>query len=365
MPRRGNREGTFRWEPATERRKYGRWTGRLLITGVGRIPISGRKNESKASVRERLHAKRDGYRDVTRPTRGSLAEWCDVWLRLYVKGKAPRTVDYYGDMLGHLLPHLGSEPLGGISPDALLLALEKIERPATRRKAYEVLRIALNRAVRTGRIRANVCALVDPPAYEPREVEPPTADEIAAITGAIHGQRDEALILAALGSGLRSGELCGLRWGDLEDGGIVRVRGQLTRQRVYVPRPKRGSQRVAVLPPVALAAIDAHRQRQALALGRLPEPFDYVFLDAHGRPMTGYEAHRRWEVALRAAGVRDMPMHATRHYAHSKMAESGMDGSMIDALFGHLDPRMRDTYTHATEEARRLASDVMQRALGG
>ncbi len=362
--RRGNREGSLTWEPATERRKYGRWTGRLLITGVGRLGVNGRKGESKASVRARLHAKRDEYANVHRPTKGSLAEWADTWLRLYVKDKAPRTRDYYRDMLGHLLPHLGTAPVGGISPDELLLALEKIERPATRRKAFEVLRIALNRAVRTGRIRANVCALIPAPTYEPREVEPPTADELAAILAAIHGQRDEALILVALASGVRSGELCGLRWGDLEDGGIVRVRGQLNRSREYVAA-KRRSHRAAVLPPIALSALDAHRQRATLAQGRHPEPADYIFLDAHGRPMTGWEAHRRWEAALVAAGVRDMPMHASRHWTHSKMAEAGMDGAMIDALFGHLDPRMRGTYTHATEQARKAAADVMQRALGG
>src|SRR5690606_24192645 len=105
-----------RWEEPTEKRKYGRWTGRLLITGVGRLVVAGRKGESKSSVRERLHKKRDEYENVTRPTKGTLAEWVELWLRLYVKDKAPRTRDYYRDMLGHLLPDLGGLPLNDISP---------------------------------------------------------------------------------------------------------------------------------------------------------------------------------------------------------------------------------------------------------
>lgn len=363
MPRRGDREGTFRWEEPTGRRKYGRWKGALLITGIGRLTVAGRKGESKGSVRTRLHAKRDGYADVRRPSKGSLAEWCDLWLRLYVARKADRTRDYYRAMLGHLLPALGSEPLAGITPEALLVALEGIERPANRRKAYEVLRIALNRAVKTGRIKANVCAQVDPPEVTPKVVEPPTAAEVARIVAAVRGQRDEALILAALATGLRQGELVGLRWEDIGEG-IVHVRGQLDRGRRYVGA-KRGSERVAGLPPLAADALEAHRQRVTLADGRRPEPADFVFRDAHGRPMTGFEAYRRWQVALREAGVSARPMHATRHFARSKMAEAGMDPSMVDAIFGWTDPRMRAQYTHATEEARRMAAEIMDRALGG
>lgn len=408
MPRRGNREGTLRWEPPTERRHYGRWKGALLITGVGRLTATGRKGESKASVRTRLHAKRDEYADVRRPTKGTLAEWCDLWLRLYATKKAARTRDYYRAMLGHVLPALGSEPLGRITPEALLMALDRIERPATRRKAYEVLRIALNRAIKTGRIRTNVCAQIDAPEVTPKVVEPPTAQEVGRILAAIRGQRDEALIVLALATGLRQGELVGLRWcdvglgplagvdtgwvteGDLAgrvggsrsrrgaDSGIpgiashmgrvggatLHVRGQLDRNRQYVGA-KRGSERVAGLPPTAVAALTAHRERVTLAQGRHPEPSDYIFTDAHGRPMTGFEAYRRWQVALKAACVPLRPFHATRHYAHSKMEEAGMNGPMIDAIFGHTDERMRGTYTHATDEARRMAAETMERALSG
>ena len=80
--------------------------------------------------------------------------------------------------------------------------------------------------------------------------------------------------------------------------------------------------------------------------------------------MTGYEAHRRWKATLKAADVPTRPMHAARHYAHSKLEEAGMNGPMIDAIFGHRDEKMRATYTHATDEARAMAAEVMERALG-
>jgi len=389
--RRGNREGSFRWEPPEGRRKFGRWKGRLLISGVGLLVVAGRKGESKASVRERLFAKRDEYAGLTRPTKGTLAEWTDLWLRLHVRDKAPRTRDYYRAMLGYVLPALGSRQLGSLAPEEVLVALDGIERPATRRKAYEVLRIALNRAVRTGRLKANPCSMIDPPEATAKVVEPPSADDARRILAALRDQRDEALIVTALATGLRQGELVGLRWKDLEvgdgrdvrvpsvRGGSVRedgagyshgvahaatvhVRGQLDRSRTYV-RAKRGSERVAILPPVAAEALARHRQRVTLAQGRKPDDEDYIFTDAHGRPMTGYEAYRRWKVAFREAGVAKRPMHSARHFAHSKLEEAGLNGPMIDALFGHRDERMRARYTHATDEARAMAADVMDRAL--
>jgi integrase len=233
----------------------------------------------------------------------------------------------------------------------------------------------------------NPCSQIDPPKAEPRVVEPPTADQVARILAVIAGQRDEALIVTALATGLRQGELVGLRWMDLEvgdgpvqaPGGVlgdvqrvvppvrgthVHVRGQLDRSRRYVGA-KRGSERIAALPPVALAAIEAHRHRVTLKASKAPADTAYIFTDAGGRPMTGFEARRRWLVALREAGVPAMPMHATRHFAHSVMEEEGIGGPMIDALFGHRDSRMRARYTHATETARQRAASAMNEALGG
>ncbi len=360
--RRGNREGSPRWEPPSDRRKYGRWKWSMLVTGVGRITVAGRKGESKTSVRDRLYAKRDEFAEVRRPTKGSLAEWCEMWLRLHVRDKAPRTQAYYREMLGHLLPHLGARPVGAITPEELLVALDRIPRPATRRKAYEVLRIALNRAVRTGRIRANVCATIDPPAVTPKRVEPPTTDDVTKILAAVRGQRDEALIVLALATGFRQGELVGLRWGDL-DGASIHANGQLNRERQYVGA-KRGSERVASLPSVALAALGAHRQRVTFALGRQPEPEEFIFADAHGRPMTGYEAYRRWQAALKAAGVSARPMHSARHFVNTALLEAGMPGELVRAVIGHRDARMTERYSHSTEGALKQAAAIMERALG-
>jgi integrase len=362
MPRRGNREGTFRWEPPTEARKYGRWKGQLLVTGVGRLTVNGRKGESKASVRERLHVERDQYAGVSSPARGSLAEWLDQWLRLYCRDLAPRTRESYADVVKrHLLPALGHRPIGKLTPDELLMALDRIERSASRRYAYAVLRIALGRAVKTGRIRANVCTMIDPPKVTYRKVTPPTPEQVAAILDVIRGERDEALIVTALATGLRQGEVVGLRWMDLEPDRL-HVRGQRNRKREYVGA-KRDSERVAPLPAIAAAALDAHRHRVTLRQGGQPDPESAIFTDAHGRPMTGFEAYRRWQVALRAAGVPAMPMHATRHFYATSLSEEQRD--TVARLLGHKRSKVTEGYTHLSAADWERATDRINEALGG
>jgi integrase len=386
-PRRGNREGTPVLEPASEKRKYSRWTWKTLVTGYGRVTTPGRKGESKTAVKRRHDAKVAAVADVKRPGRGTLAEWVDVWLRLYVRDKAPRTRDYYRSMTDLLLPHLGDKPLGGITSDELLVALDKLTRPSNRRKAYEVLRICLNRAAKVGRVRENVCLTVDPP-----------SSETATVDDGLRGHRDEALIVTALATGLRQGELVGLRWMDLEvsdgrrtayqaetvhrgrdggggsvhvgkpgaDGGVlsavIYVRGQLDRNRQYV-RPKRSSVRTVPLPPSAVASIEAHRQRVTLASGKHPEPADYIFADAHGRPMTGWEAYRRWQVACRQAGTPEFSFHAIRHWYASVQSPEQRD--LVARLMGHKDTKMTAHYTHLTADDWQRATRRVDEALGG
>lgn len=386
--RRGNREGSFHWNATRER-----WEGRLLISGVGRIAVVGRKGESKAAVRERLHAKRDELAGMTRPASGTLGEWLSDWQRLYLRNLASRTRASYAETCDRwLTPLLGEVKMPKLTVEAVIMALDAIPKPPSRRYAYTVLRIALGRAVKVGRAPRNVCLLMDPPPVERRVVSPPTVEEAAHIVAAA-GERDEALILVALTTGLRQGEIIGLRWRDLEvNGGLhvgraasvvvhdpqhavaaanglsgtatLHVRGQLERGTRRYVGAKRGSERAVDLPPVTADALERHRQRVTLSRGRKLPADEAVFLDAHGRPMQGWEARRRWSVALEAAGVPARPFHAARHFAHTLMDEQGMSGPMIDVIFGHRDARMRATYTHATAEARRKAAGIMQEALG-
>src|SRR5262245_5875030 len=86
----------------------------------------------------------------------------------------------------------------------------------TVRYCYSVLRISLGRAVKLGRVHRNVATLIDPPVKVRRELQPLSAAEARTLLVAVAEHRLSALFLTALGTGLRQGELLGLRWSDVD-----------------------------------------------------------------------------------------------------------------------------------------------------
>lgn len=114
------------------------------------------------------------------------------------------------------MPAIGSVPLAKLEPADVSRMLARLTArgtlsPTTVRYCYAVLRIALGRALKSGRVLRNVCTLVDAPAKSTPEIRPLTADEARAFLEGVSGDRFRALYVAAIGTGLRQGELLALR----------------------------------------------------------------------------------------------------------------------------------------------------------
>lgn len=110
--------------------------------------------------------------------------------------------------------------------------------------------------------------------------------------------------------------------------------------------------------------LEASRSRRLVgAVPTVSPEADYIFTDAHGRPMTGYEAYRRWQVALREAGVPARPMHASRHWFAS--VQSGEQRDVVSRLLGHKRSKVTEGYTHLTAADWERASARIDEALGG
>ena len=139
--------------------------------------------------------------------------------------------------------------------------------PQTVTHCRNVLRAALNHAMRWNLVGRNVAALVDVPRIERPAIHALSGDEARALLEASRGGKYEALYAVALSTGARRGELLGLRWPDLDlEAGrlsimrsLQRVEGKL--QLIEVKTSK--SQRTIPLPQYAIRALRTHRARQA------------------------------------------------------------------------------------------------------
>jgi len=267
----------------------------------------------------------------------------------------------------HLLPALGSIPVQK-------LTAERVQRfytdlLATSGSAHLVKRChmhlhqALKMAVRLGVVARDVTEATRPPRYRSPEMRIWTIEEATRfMETARRLGRYGPIWTLSLTTGLRRGELLGLRWMDLDlDAGALHVRQVITRHRgptgegihqAYAGPPKTASARRAVsLPAFVVAELRAHRAVQVahrLAIGSLWIDHDLVFTSARGEPLHQVMLYREYNRLVAAAGVPRIRVHDHRH-THASIVLAG--GGSVKALaerLGHADAGLTlNTYTHS------------------
>lgn len=172
----------------------------------------------------------------------------------------------------------------------MLARLGRESLSKTVRYAYAVLRIALGRALKSGRTVRNVASLVDIPAAEKRELRPLTAEQVRTFPDSIEGSREEPLYVVAVSLGLRQGVILGLRWQDVDlEAGTLTVRRTLGIASGELADPKTDrSRRTLRLSPLALHRFcGPHKACQATERLAAGSPFQhrgFVFASPHGSP---------------------------------------------------------------------------------
>ena len=377
----GSMRGTKR------KRSEGVWELRAY---VGRDPVTGNpKQVSKTfhgSAREADEALRDlieqqvpGRSDGAGATVGQLL---DAWLSECERmDLSPTTLRVYRTQIEHTVrPALGSikvQRLGAKDLDDLYRAMkEKGSSPKTVRNHHALLSAALHQAVRWGWVRRNVAEMAKPPRVTQRVVRPPSVDAVRQIVVAAE-ERDPRLaplvMMAAL-TGMRRGELCALRWSDLDlDDGQIEV----ARSVVLVPgglgekTTKTNRTRRVALDEVGLSVLRTHRARveewARLADEELrPDAFifsPYVDGSLPFRPdnVTNFFIRVRDELKLP-----DVRLHDLRHFTATQLIGAGVDVRTVAGRLGHTDPSMTlRVYSHALEERDRAAAAVMGSLLAG
>jgi integrase len=152
----------------------------------------------------------------------TVGAWLDYWLENIVRReREPTTYDAYEvSVRCHIKPVLGTKILRKLQVEDVERWLRELARLGrgvrTRQFALTRLRTALKLALRRGHVARNVAELTDMPASAQRKLAPPTTDELRRLLDVIRGDRLEALVILALATGLRRGELLGLRWEDVD-----------------------------------------------------------------------------------------------------------------------------------------------------
>jgi len=248
--------------------------------------------------------------------------------------------------------------------------------PKTVRNVIGTLHKALGDAVRLGVLPYNCANDVTLPKYVRPDLQPHDAAEVATLLQYVDAH-DDLLAAAwwlALTCGLRRGELCGLRWQDVD-----LVRGELSvrvtrlegKHGTITSTPKsRNSVRTLTLLPGAVNALARLRDQHDALRAQLGDwSHDWVLLTFDAAPIRPATLTRRWYALLRAAGLRNLRLHDARHTHGTVLADAGVPVHAISARMGHASvATTMQFYVHAGAAADRRAAltfaDLLQSTVG-
>lgn len=374
--RRGRGEGSVYYRKSDKR-----WVAAVDFGYVnGKRARKVRYGQTRKEAWEKLQeVLRDGSRGSGLPTKEqTVGQFLDAWLAEVVKPSVrPKTFRSYGGIVRlHLTPCLGRHRLGNLSPQHVQQMLNAKQAaglsPRTVQYLRDVLRNALGQALKWGLVSRNVAALAEPPRVVQHEMRFLSPDEARVLLAAAKGDRLEALYTVALALGLRQGEALGLRWDDVDfAAGTLSVRHALQRVdgTLQLVEPKTGrSRRTLAMPPTVVAALRAHRKRQALerlAAGDRWVDAGFVFTTTKGTPLDARNVTGWFKKLLAAAGLPDMRWHDLRHSCASLLLAQRVPARVVMDVLGHSQISQTMRYSHVIPELRAEAAASMEQVLTG
>lgn len=369
MKRRGHGEGSI-----YRRADNGLWVGSLnLGWREGKRVRRAFYGKTRREVQDMLDAARQSVQTGIEPTgkRLTVESYLHDWLEASRSSVRYSTWRRYEQIVRcQLIPHLGHHPLSKLTAghvEAMMRAVAGEGRSIrTSLHCRAVLRSALSRAARHGLIVRNAAALADPPHAPQQDVQSLNPDEVRSLLASVEDDPFGPLYVLSIASGLRQGELLGLRWSDMDlESRTVSVRRALQRvngQLIAVEPKTARSRRDVSLPTVALDALRLHRRRQLAA--PVQSAMGYIFTDEAGRPLHGPAVTRRFQARLKDAGLPRVPFHALRHTAASLLLARGVHPRVVMEMLGHSTIALTmNTYSHVIPALQREAADQMDAML--
>ncbi len=281
-----------------------------------------------------------GSGSLVLPSNLTVGQWVDRWLAEKEAAVRPKTVAVYRQVLAHLTARVGRVRISRLTAALLAACFTDLARAGVgsrvRQQMYTYGRQCFARAVRLDLLALNPFDRMDKPRHTPKEQPVWTVAEAGRFLAACQASplTHAPLCALALLTGLRRGELCGLRWADIDLAGAVL---QVRRQRVTVagvpstgPLKTRAGRRTVPLPSAAV-----------MLLHRLPRPLwpeAPVFATSQGTPPHPDNLKRTLVRLCADAGVPSASLHHLRHVYASLLVAGGLDVRSAAAVLGHSRP---------------------------
>lgn len=299
---------------------------------------------------------------------GPLRDWLACWLQGIVKPgiKASTYASYYNKIQNHILPALGDKQMDKLTPENVQGFVKGLKdkglSPNSVRAVFRILNAALNKAEESHIIFINPCKDVKLPKAEKVKTEALSLPQQKALEQAALRSKGGVSVILALYTGMRIGEICALRWEDVDfDNGLIYVRRTMERiasydyvgakTKILFDTPKTANScRMIPLPKHLMAYLKTVREGSNSA---------YV-ASCKGGFAEPRVVRYRFRRLLKEAGLSPIRFHSLRHTFATRCIERNVDITTLSRLLGHSSSKLTlDTYTDSVLEQKKKAMSVM------
>ena len=319
--------------------------------------------------------------DVTMMGKYIVGAWMDKWFKNYAKIKVRSSSHhaYQGYIDNHIKPDIGEVPLEKLTSLELqklykkLLNSGRIDRveskyqakglsPKTVRNIHQIIASAMKLAKEQRLIAADPtegCAL---PKLEHREMKTLSVEQLTSFLREAKDSGVFEMYYVELATGLRRGELLGLKWEDIDlEKGNLRVKRQIARingEVVEAPLKTKNAYRTLPLAEDTIQVLKQQRKK----VGSSP----WVFPSPTGGPISPDSVLHMLHRVLKRAGLPRVRFHDLRHTFAMLALQNGVDIKTVSGMLGHFSAGFTlDTYAHVTTSAKREAAKTMGNILSG
>ena len=362
------------------KRDDGRWEGRIVVghkedgTPIFRYVFGKTQRE----LTKKLHAKILEFRGVELSEESSmtLTEWLEKWLTEYkVNTIRESTLERYRtDLTNHVIPRLGCKKISFITTNDIQKMYVDIKEngrihnrnekgtalsDSVVRSIHMMLHQAFEDAVKERLISKNPTKGTTIPKKSRGELQVLNKEQLDRFLAEV--DKDDIwrdFFYTELTTGLRRGEICGLKWCDFDEKrGTLSICRNATAKKgggVSIGETKTDTGNRLIYLPESTVKMLKKRKKQALTEWIFPNPY------RPEAPMLPNSAYQKLKKILKSADLPSIRFHDLRHTFATHALTSGVDAKTLSKILGHTNASFTlDTYTHVTSDMQERAANIV------
>lgn len=351
------------------KRKDGRWEARYIKKRMenGKIFYGSVYGKSYSEVKKKvtiLKAKHLENSVAINPYIGTLADWMSYWLTTKARNQVKATTysNYCRLAKCYIFPSVGNHSLSKLSAKELQFYIYDLQRkklaPGSIKNIFALIRKSLNEAIKQGYLAENPCTYIELPKDRRKEVAVLTLEQQKRIEWLALQEKNCSPVLIALYSGMRIGEISGLRWSDIDfQNDLIYVRRTVSR----IVNENSTTARTLVIEDTpkslySLRQIPIAANFKHYLLEKAQTSTSTYVISADDKLTEPRTISYRFKKMVKAANIPNINFHVLRHTFATRCIEQGFDASSLSKILGHQSTKMTlDTYTGSLLETRRKA----------